>query len=382
MNILYVAMDYFGNPDLVRLSVEMAQRNHRISVATFLRDIDKHCVARNVDVLGVTPLMTITNIGYRIAFPFARIYRIVEEQSIDVIHALGDYSANSALAAAVSRVTDVPFVYTIQGIDWRTGSLPADLLMEFYNKTIEQLIAKRASKVILLSKRLMPRAEEFGVEENKTVVVPSGVDCVYFNPERPEIKKRANRLREELGISERITVGCIGRLVPAKGLTYLMSALRQIHEVHNGIALVIVGDGPEKANLEAIAKDLEIKTIFTGWQTNTRPYYKLMDIFVLPSLYEGLPNVVLEAMAMGKPVIATDVGGNPDLIVNGRNGFLVPVRDSGHIAAALKKLVENGDLRRRMGLLGRQIAEEFFSWNKIVEKVETVYNEIIGYAHR
>ena len=107
------------------------------------------------------------------------------------------------------------------------------------------------------------------------------------------------------------------------------------------------------------------------------PSYSLMDIFVLPSFSEGLANVLLEAMAMGKAVVATRVGGNPDIVTNGENGFLVPAGDSKSMSSALRQLIEDDGLRRRIGAQNRQKIEKHFSWTATVKRIERVYNEAI-----
>jgi len=372
-----VAKHYFGNPDLVKLSRELAQRNHDVSVATSFRSVDKHKRINDIDIFEINSLVTIHRIGYKLGFPFARIYRIVNKQGVEIIHGLGDLSINTAFAAVVSKVAKVPFVYTIQGSGMTTESLMADILGGLYNRTVRRLIVKRAKRVILLSERLFSRARELGFEENKVVVVPSGIDHAYFDPERYDVKREAAVLREELNISDSIVIGYVGRLIPAKGLTYLISAMHQIQSEHSNIYLVIVGDGPERMNLERMTKSLKMKVTFTGWQAETLPYYALMDIFVLPSFFEGLPNVILEAMAMEKPIVATDTGGIPDLIVNGKNGFLVPTRNSASISLNVKKLIESDELRRNMGRLNRETVIKKFSWKEIISKIESVYTSMI-----
>ena len=377
MHILYVAGHYFGNPDLVGLSLELAQRNHHVNVATCFRSIDKHRHRQAVKLFEINPLMTIHSIGYKLAFPLARIYRIIKEQGVEIVHVLGDYSTNVASAAFVSKVANVPFVYTIQGVGMSTDSLVADTIMKLHNRTIERVIAKSARRVILLSRRLLSTAKEYGVEESRIVVIPSGVDHDYFDPERYEIKKKADLLHKEFDIGDSIVVGYVGRLIPAKGLTYLISAVKQIQSEHLSASLVIVGDGPQRTNLERIAKDMRIKAIFTGWQVDPLPYYALMDIFVLPSLFEGLPNVILEAMAMEKPIVATDVGGASDLVRNGENGFLVPPSDIESLAGAIKTLGFDTDLRLNMGNVSRNIIRKNFDLGILVSKVEKVYEETL-----
>ena len=378
LHILFVAEYYFANPDFVRLSTELARRKHRVSVATSLRVVDRHRSEESVDIFEINPLITIYSIPHSLSFPFSGMYKLVREQNVEVIHALMDYSTNTALAALVSKLTDVPFVYTVQGMGTRTNRLVVDALAECYDRTIERLVAGTARKVILLSRSLVSRARKVGVEDSVNVVIPSGVDYDRFDSERPEVKTKVTNLRNGLDIKDDdVVVGFVGRLVPAKGLSYLFSAIKQIEPEHPNMVLLIVGDGPYRSNLETMAKSLKTKTIFAGWQADTAPFYAAMDIFALPSLFEGLPCVMLEAMAMKTPLVATNVGGNSDLIVDGENGLLVSARNPQEIAFALEKLITDSDLRVQMGAVNRQIIEKSFGWEKIVQKVETIYNEIV-----
>lgn len=331
---------------------------------------------RVVDIHEIKPLITIHSIPYSLSFPFSKIYKIVQNKGVHIIHALDDYSTNTALAASVSWVTNIPFVYTIQGIGVKTGYPLVDTIVELYDRTIGHMIVKKASKVILLSKRLMLRAKKLGVKKRDIAIIPSGVDYEHFDPERPEVEKKANLLRNELNIGQNIVIGYVGRLIPAKGLTYLMLAVKQIQRENPNVVLLVVGDGPQKEDLEIMAKDLGIKAIFTGWQPDTPPYYAIMDVFALPSFFEGLPNVILEAMAMEKPIVATDVGGNPDLVKDGENGLLVPIRNYQQMAFALEKLALSSSLRNRMGVMNKQKIRKFFVWDEIIKRVEEVYHEI------
>lgn len=376
MNVLFISEYYFANPDFVQLSKELAKRKHNISVATSLRTTDVKTEEEDIEIFEIKPLITIYKIPHTLSFPLSKLRRVVKKQKIQVVHAINDYSTNVATAAMVAKATSKPFAYTIQGLGTRTGHLLVDSLANLYDSTVEHWIAKEAQRVILLSKSLISRAEKLRIDRRKVVVIPSGVDSTHFDRERPEVKKKALQLKDEFDIDNDIVVGFVGRLVPAKGLSYLFSAVEKIQEKHNNIAILIVGDGAQRNELECMAQDLKVRTIFAGWQRDVLPYYALMDIFVLPSLFEGLPNVLLEAMAMETAVIATNVGGNPDVLANGENGFLVPVRDVQRLAFAIEKLIEDDDLRVKMGVANRQKVEEHYSWSKTVERVEKVYSEI------
>lgn len=377
MNVLLVAEYYVANPDFVRLGEELATRGHNVSVATSMRPVDAFSTENGVKLFEINPLFTIYKIPHTLSFPIGQIRRIITRKKIDVIHAVNDHSTNVAAAALVSMATGKPFVYTIQGPGTRTGHLLVDSLVSTYDLTVERWLAKRADKVVLLSSGLFSTAEKLRAKRGKVAIVPSGIDFVRFNRERREVKERTAQLRDEWKIDDDIViVGYAGRLVPAKGLTFLFSAVKQIEDKHSNIVLLIVGDGAQRGELEAVAKGLKVRTIFAGWQHDMLPFYALMDIFVLPSFFEGLPNVVLEAMAMKTAVVATAVGGNPDVLANGENGFLVPVKNTSKLASALDRLVEDRNLRVKMGLNNRLKVERDFRWSSAVEKVEKIYYEV------
>jgi glycosyltransferase involved in cell wall biosynthesis len=375
LNILLACEYFFANPDFVRLGKELARRGHDVSVATSIRPVDKAGKA-DLRVFEIKPFVTIYRIPHTISLPLLKISRILKDQNIEVVHTINDHSTNGGVACIAARATNRPFVYTVQGPGTITGNRLVDSVSQLYTMTAGYWCAREAGKVILLSRSLIPTAEKMKVERDRITVVPSGIDSEHFNRGNPEIKEKASALKEELGITDEIVLGYTGRLFPAKGLTYLFSALKRIEKKHPDVLLLLVGDGAQRNQLEMLAKNSKIRTIFAGWQRNVAPYYSLMDIFVLPSLFEGLPNVLLEAMAMNLPLVATSVGGNPDVVQDGKNGFLIPARDDLRLASALERLVNDNDLRLQMGAFSRRKVEEQHQWDKAAMNVERVYREI------
>lgn len=377
MNILFVSEYYLANLDFMKLSNELARRKHSIGVATSFRSFDKRSLAQEIRTFEIKPLVTIYSVPHSLSFPIVKIRRLMHMFDVQIVHALMDYSTNTAAASLAAKAAKVPFVYNVQGIGTRTNRFLVDALAEMYDWTIERFISQNARKLILLSKGLISRTRKLGVPDEKVVVVPSGVDCARFDSTHREVKEKTELLRSRLRIKpDDYVVGYVGRLVPAKGLMHLLKAAEKISKVHPNIVLLIVGEGADKAKLQAEAEASRVKAHFVGYQTDTPPYYSLMDVFVLPSFFEGLPGVVLEAMAMQKPVIATNVGGTADLVSNGENGFLVSPRNSEEIAFGLEKLVSQPDLASKMGKTGRQIVEKDFQWDRIVDRVEMIYKEV------
>jgi len=210
------------------------------------------------------------------------------------------------------------------------------------------------------------------------VVIPNGVDCSVFDPTRSDALKSAQMIREKLGIpADSIVVGYIGRIVPVKGLKYLIRAMTQVKKKRQDVHLLIVGDGFEKAELQRMTEELQLNAHFVGWEKNVLPFYAAIDIFVLPSLLEGLSNSLLEAMAMGKAVVTTMVGGNKDIMLDGKNGFLVKPRDPQAISSNVDKLIESAPLRDGIGKFNRETALREFSWEKTVTEIERTYKSVM-----
>ena len=195
-------------------------------------------------------------------------------------------------------------------------------------------------------------------------VIPNGISLEKF--------KVSSRYKKE---STR-TVIFVGRLHPVKGIQYLIEAMTIVHQKMPDTKLIIVGDGAERSRLEKHVKELDLNDCiqFAGKVPQERipEFMHQADIFVLPSLSEGFPSVLLEAMASGLPVIATSVGGIPELIDEGINGFLVNIKRPDEIADRILTLMQNDDIRKEMSANNREKAE-LFTWDMVADKVEMIY---------
>jgi glycosyltransferase involved in cell wall biosynthesis len=167
----------------------------------------------------------------------------------------------------------------------------------------------------------------------------------------------------------------VARLDEQKGHRYLLEAAVEIPEA----VFVLVGDGPERAALEKQVHQLKLedRVLFFGFRNDIQNWLSACDLFVLPSLYEGLPIAVLEAMAAGKPVIATDIPGNREAVVDGLTGCLVAPQDPRSLAVAIRSLLADSALRKRMGQAGREIVSQKFSMKEMVRQVTEVYTECL-----
>ena len=204
--------------------------------------------------------------------------------------------------------------------------------------------------------------------------VPKGVDAERFRPAGPN-------LRRELGVEGKRVILSVGRFVPIKNTALTIEAMARVTQRDSTAHLVLVGEGPELGNLKAQVERLGIAgcVTFAGYvpQDELGPYYRSADLFVLASDFDNSPNVVLEAMSCGVPVVATDVGGVAEYVAAGRGGELVPARDSAALARALGDWLSDAHRRKAAGAFNRQRVVQQFSWRASAQRLLEVYQSVI-----
>ena len=214
-----------------------------------------------------------------------------------------------------------------------------------------------------------------GADPSKVFLVHQGVDTLN------SVSQDASGVRRALGLDpEALVVGFVGRLHPVKGLSYCVRAFSTVVRELPEARLVLVGDGPERAQLERLC-DVEgvfDRVLFLGQRPDVAQIMSAMDVLVLPSLAEGLSRVVLEAMAMGKPVVATRVGGQSEAVVDGATGLLVLPAEPGALAQALLKVLSDRTVARQMGAEGRARVESWFSVDHAVSRYEQLYPSLLA----
>jgi len=245
------------------------------------------------------------------------------------------------------------------------------------NVPIQRWVWSRADRVLSVSSKLADRmAQEVGFPRNRVQVVRNGADLAKFG-----VIPRA-AARQSLGILDaQFVVGTVGRLVPVKDHETLFSALVHLRNAGVKCLALVAGEGPRRSDLEGHASALGLgPTIlrFLGNRDDVDRVLAMLDVFVLTSVSEGLPNTILEAMASGLPVVSTHVGGVEELVENGKTGMLVPPKNAEMLAAAVSTLARDEELRRSMGAQGQKKARGEFGLRRMLDEYERFYLELTG----
>ncbi len=290
----------------------------------------------------------------------------------DLIHTHG-YRAD-LIGFAISRYFRLPIVSTCHGY------IPNDWHLSLYNR-LDVYLLRYFNHVIAVSEQMKRHLVQKGVDERRIRVVINALQDASGS-DRAKVRAQT-RLRIGIGEDE-FLFGFVGRLSKEKGVAHLLQALRQWTSGASRWRLVLVGDGPDRAELERAVRafGLSERVIFAGFQTDTAPWYSAMDAFVLPSLTEGTPMVLLEAMASGLPIIATAVGGVPAMIRSEENGLLVPPADPMRLLEAMQATAANRELRERLSAGAAGSVRSEHSVAAWIQQVADVYTATLHVAQR
>jgi glycosyltransferase involved in cell wall biosynthesis len=292
-----------------------------------------------------------------------RLAGMIRRHDIEAVHFHTAHAHTLGLLAA--QRTGVPYRFLTRRVDFHIHRHPLNRWK--YGPAVTAIMA--------ISEGVRRVLQDDGIPAERIVTVPSGIDL-----ERIERVPDPSGLRSELGIPEGApVVGMVAALAPHKDHDTFLRAAAMVKESLPAARFLIVGDGPLRAELERFSRSsgLSQEIIFTGFREDALTLTRLLDIFVLSSYEEGLGTSLLDAMALGRPLVATDVGGIPEALLDGRNGLLVPPRDPGALAGAIVKLGRDPGLRERMGAFGRKHARNF-TIERTIDGVEDLYRRFLG----
>lgn len=222
--------------------------------------------------------------------------------------------------------------------------------------------------------------DEVGVAPTRIRQLYSGVDTERFQPSTRHNPLPVGRVPRESGVAPAVGIGTVGRLDPVKNQAALLEAVAVLSQGIPGLHLTIVGDGPMRASLQDLAVTLGLgdRVTFTGARDDTPELLRGFDVFVLPSVNEGISNTILEAMATGLPVVATRVGGNPELVADGLTGRLYDPAEPAGLERALSPYLADPDLRAADGRAGRERVVQNFSLDAMVSRYLSLYDELMS----
>lgn len=295
----------------------------------------------------------------------------------DVVHT---HTSKAALVGGIAaRLARVPaIINTAHNLGYL--ALQRRFLRELFRLYDRTLFALTAHRVVTVSERVRLGVLAGGIAKaDKVVAIHNGIDLSRF--EARATAAAAAALRAEFDLTAKhCVVAVVARLVWFKGIDVLIAALPSVLSRSPEVRVVIAGAGPLRDALDVQARALGVSAalIFLGERSDIPAILAAADIFALPSVSEGLPISILEAMATGKPVVASAVGGVPELVSDGETGFLVPARDPRGLAEALVFLADNPAARVRMGTAGRAHVAAAFTTARMVGRTESLYRDVLA----
>jgi glycosyltransferase involved in cell wall biosynthesis len=339
---------------LFSLAQGMQLAGHRVYLACAGGEMEEDFRREGISCIKV-PLGTKSEASPKIVLSFFQLLPFIREEKIDIIHS--NTRVTQVLGCLLARFSARPYISTCHG---------------FFKKKLSRLIFPCwGRKVIAISEAVKKHlSEDFKVDPGDICVIPNGIDV-----ERFQVK-----IKKDFGLGAGPVVGIIARLSDVKGHVYLIRAMQEVLTKIPSAKLLIVGDGKMKEELVGLVERLGlIKSVFfVPSLRDTREALSLMDVFVLPSLKEGLGLSLMEAMAAGLAVIGSDVGGIKNLIQNGNNGILAQAQDVGGLSKAILELLQDQNKREYLGNNAREFIRGNFALGKMIAQTQEVYTRCLG----
>ncbi len=343
------------------LAAELPRDRFQVEVATLTRlgPLEEELRAAAVPVLQISKSWKLDPWALR------RLARLLKSRKYDVVHTW-IFAANT-YGRIAAHLAGVPVVVT--------SEMAVDLWKTSAHLRIDRWLARWTDRIIGNSQAVVDFYRDAGLPTEKLVRIYSGIG----DERPPEIAP--SQTRQSLGITpEAPVILFAGRLAPQKGLKDLIDALDLLQHVQPGTVTLIAGDGPLRAALEGRARSFELlqtgRVRFLGHREDVPALLAAADMLVLPSLYEGLPNVVLEAMSQAKPVVATNAPGTNELVVDNETGLLVPMGQPKALAKALRDLVRDPERRQTLGAGGRAHLRPQFGLDTMIQEHVRLYEDL------
>jgi glycosyltransferase involved in cell wall biosynthesis len=298
----------------------------------------------------------------------------IRKERFDVVHT--NSSKAGILGRLAARWAGVPvIVHTAHG--WAHHNYMNKWRRKFFIM-LERIAEKSTDKIVAVSELNVKKAlnDKIG-RQGKYCIIRSGIDIEKFTRYGIDVDKEKRKWK--IDPSDKV-VGSVTRLFDQKSPGDFIRMANEILKNNGRVSFLLVGDGPLRREIEAMISEHGIseKVVLTGFRNDIPELLSIMDVFVLTSLWEGLPRVLPQAMAMGIPIVATRVDGIPEVVKHGQNGFLVPPKDFRALAQRTIQLIENPSLAKRMGEAGKQMVYPEFCVKEMVKKTEKLYEYLFN----
>jgi glycosyltransferase involved in cell wall biosynthesis len=332
---------------------------------------DGNPIAHDIEQLGVpVDLLPVRNLRNVDALP--RLLRYLREHYADLLHTQLQFA--NILGSSAAKILDIPTVCTLHTI----GNLDKKVRGYWRDQAMQWVLKAASDRVIAVSEQTRRYyIEQAGFAADKTITLHNGI---YLDPFTACTKESTRALRQELGIAQDAPVLItVAVLRPPKGIQYMLEALPAIVQAVPDVVYVVVGSGEHEAKLQELVQQKQIaeNVLFTGARSDIPSLLAMSDIFVLPTLTEALPTVLAEAMAAQKPIIASQVGGVPEMVEHERNGLLLEPAQPAQLVDACVRLLRNPSEAERMGKTGLEIAHQRFDIRKQAQRLGDVYLQLL-----
>ena len=347
---------------VTNLAMALKQRGHEIFVASSGGELKDLLPQEGIKHIYLD-IKTKSELSPKIIRSFLALKSFLKEAKIDLIHA--HTRVTQVVSALLFSFTGIPYVTTCHGF--------------FKRRLGRRIFGCWGERTIAISEAVKDQlVRDFGVDEKKVALIHTGIEVDRFLSEISQSEKQ--HLKLKWGLGKGPVIGAIGRLSPVKGQDVLIRATKLIIQDFPDVKVLLVGDGPDERRLKDLSSNLAVDKyiIFTGSIDDTAKALSVVDIFVQPSLKEGLGLSLIEAMASGKPCIASRAGGIESLIEDGVTGVLVKSGDHHELARAIKNTIGNENLVATFRENGRKKVLDDFTVDKMAVKVEKMYEEVVG----
>jgi len=298
----------------------------------------------------------------------SQLIRLIKREKIDLVHA-HEFMMN-VYGSVAARICFVPMIGTVHSRLYFTEKKRRILAYKLAMALCSRMVTVCEDLKMYIYEKLKLR------NRNKILTIYNGIDLKKYAVKYPHVE-----FCSQIAIPPGTLVGgTVGSLFEVKGIPYLLEAVREVVSKFPNFRLLIAGEGDQESVLKqkTLSLGLQETVNFLGFRNDIPELLNLFDIYICSSISEGLSLSILEAMAAGKPVIGTEVGGNPDLVIPGKNGFLVPPGDPYALAEKILILLKDKNLRESMGRAGKKIAEDKFSLEKMVEDYQNLYEKLLA----